>query len=215
VKVPFGENSRQKFQSLTSKTFFMTNPKRAKVLAGSLILIGAFGFLVAGGMKSNTLRAMPVGELMAETGEAPIGQRLRVVGFVGREPVRRVADNSAQNGGGKGSTQYFVVHDEDKKITVEYRDALPETFKAGLPVQVDGVYYASGKMRADRVLTKCPSKYQAEEVEKATSERAGENRADKNIENQAKSQKSPSAARLSPVESTPKATAAALPASNL
>ena len=150
----------------------MTNPKSAKMLVGSLVLIGAFGFLVVGGMKSNTLRAMPVGELMASADDAQIGQRLRVVGFVGDEPVRRVADRDAQKSGGKGSTQYFLVHDENKKITVEYRDALPETFKAGLPVQVDGVYYAPGKLRADRVLTKCPSKYQAEEVDKATDARA-------------------------------------------
>lgn len=142
------------------------------MLVGTAVLVGAFGFLVAGGMKSNTLRAMPVSELVASPNAAQIGQRLRVVGFVGQEPVRRVADSKTENGGGSGSTQYFVVHDEDKKITVEYRDALPETFKAGLPVQVDGVYYESGKLRADRVLTKCPSKYQAEEVEKATGERA-------------------------------------------
>jgi cytochrome c-type biogenesis protein CcmE len=150
----------------------MTNPKGAKMLVGTAVLVGAFGFLVAGGMKSNTLRAMPVSELMTSSNDAQIGQRLRVVGFVGQEPVRRVVDGNAESDGGKGSTQYFVVHDEDKKITVEYRDALPETFKAGLPVQVDGVYYAPGKLRADRVLTKCPSKYQAEEVEKATGERA-------------------------------------------
>lgn len=141
------------------------------MLVGTAVLVGAFGFLVAGGMKSNTLRAMPVSELVAKSDDAQIGQRLRVVGFVGDEPVRRIADSNMENGGGKGSTQYFLVHDENKKITVEYRDALPETFKAGLPVQVDGVYYAPGKLRADRVLTKCPSKYQAEEVEKATGER--------------------------------------------
>lgn len=152
----------------------MSTPRNAKLAVGSAILIGAFAFLVAGGMQSSTLRAMPVGELLASETQSQnhVGQRLRVVGFVGDEPVRRVTDSSAQNDGGTGSTQYFVVHDEKKKISVEYRDALPETFKAGLPVQVDGVYYAPGKLRADRVLTKCPSKYQAEEVEKATNERA-------------------------------------------
>lgn len=172
------------------------------MLLGSLVLIGAFGFLVAGGMKSNTLRAMPVGELMASPEQSQIGQRLRVVGFVGDEPVRRVADSKAQSGGGKGSTQYFLVHDKDKKITVEYRDALPETFKAGLPVQVDGVYYAPGKLRADRVLTKCPSKYQAEEVEKATGEREMGERAKTTNKTQAEK----NAAYLPRTGSTPGAT---------
>ena len=151
----------------------MSTPRNKKLLIGSSILLGAFGFLVAGGMQSSTLRAIPVGELLASPAVAQthVGQRLRVVGFVGDEPVRRVVDAQAQAAGGTGSTQHFMVHDEEKTISVEYRDALPETFKAGSPVQVDGVYYAPGKMRADRVLTKCPSKYQAEEVEKATAER--------------------------------------------
>jgi cytochrome c-type biogenesis protein CcmE len=180
----------------------MTNPKGAKMMIGTAVLVGAFGFLVAGGMKSNTLRAMPVSELLASPDKTPIGQRLRVVGFVGQEPVRRVVDGNTEGNGGKGSTQYFVVHDEDKKITVEYRDALPETFKAGLPVQVDGVYYAPVKLRADRVLTKCPSKYQAEEVEKATGERE-----------KTQSQKTTTSvpqAGSTPVGSTPTAAAAKL-----
>ena len=145
-------------------------PQRDKrFIFGPLILIGAFAFLLAGGMKSGTLRAIPVGELRAsqEVSQSHIGQRLRVVGFVGKEPVRRVVEGSTPSGGGAGSTQYFSVHDKDKIIAVEYRDMLPDTFKAGSPVQVDGVYYADGKLRADKVLTKCPSKYQAEEVEKA------------------------------------------------
>jgi cytochrome c-type biogenesis protein CcmE len=40
-------------------------------------------------------------------------------------------------------------------------------FKAGLPVQVEGVYTAPGELKADQVLTKCPSKYQAEEAQNA------------------------------------------------
>lgn len=166
----------------------MTTPRNKRLIFGSLLLLGAFGFLIAGGMKSSTLRAIPVGELLASPAQAQtlVGQRLRVVGFVGDEPVRREVDASTQTAGGAGSTQFFTVHENEKKIAVEYRDALPETFKPGSPVQVDGVYYAPGKLRADRVLTKCPSKYQAEEVEKATSKR------------QASTSSTPSASPLAP-----------------
>ena len=152
-------------------------PARDKrFIFGPLILLGAFAFLLVGGMQSSTLRAIPVGELRASqaSSQSHIGQRLRVVGFVGKEPVRREVDKSTPEGGA-GSTQYFSVHDKDKIIAVEYRDMLPDTFKAGSPVQVDGVYYADGKLRADKVLTKCPSKYQAEEVEKAGNKRSASN----------------------------------------
>ncbi|HEX8833634.1 MAG TPA: cytochrome c maturation protein CcmE, partial [Abditibacteriaceae bacterium] len=39
-------------------------------------------------------------------------------------------------------------------------DALPDTFRAGGPVQVDGTYAAPGSIEAEHVLTKCPSKYE-------------------------------------------------------
>ena len=149
-------------------------PARDKrFIFGPLILLGAFAFLLAGGMKSSTLRAIPVGELRASraSSQSHIGQRVRVVGFVGKEPVRRVVEKSTPGSGGAGSTQYFSVHDKNKIIAVEYRDMLPDTFKPGSPVQVDGVYYADGKLRADKVLTKCPSKYQAEEVKNADGKR--------------------------------------------
>lgn len=149
-----------------------TLPQKRFVIGGA-ILVGAFAFLLVTGMQSSTLRAIPVGELRASeaSSQSHIGQRLRVVGFVGKEPVRREVEKNATNSGGAGSTQYFTVHDKNKNIAVEYRDMLPDTFKAGSPVQVDGVYYAEGKLRADKVLTKCPSKYQAEEVEKADGKR--------------------------------------------
>lgn len=151
----------------------MKTAQNKRFLVGGVILVGAFAFLLASGMSSSTLRAIPVGELRASaaSSQSHVGQRLRVVGFVGNEPVRRVVEKSTSSSGGAGSTQYFTVHDKSKNIAVEYRDMLPDTFKPGSPVQVDGVYYAEGKLRADKVLTKCPSKYQAEEVKKADGKR--------------------------------------------
>lgn len=182
----------------------MSSPrnKNKKLVFGSVVLLGAFGLLVAGSMQTSTLRAIPVGELLTKEAQAQtlVGQRLRVVGFVGNEPVRRVVDSNSNADGGAGSTQYFIVHDKDKKITVEYRDALPETFKAGSPVQVDGVYYEPGKLRADRVLTKCPSKYQAEEVDKATSEM--KSKKDKPYEAKPSSEKYGEKPSLAPQKST-------------
>src|SRR5690606_2108842 len=93
--------SREIFLSTVIRQRTMSTPRNAKLAVGSAVLIGAFGFLVAGGMQSSTLRAMPVSELLSsETrSQTHVGQRLRVVGFVGDEPVRRVTDSSAQNDG--------------------------------------------------------------------------------------------------------------------
>ncbi len=128
---------------------------------GIVVISAAFAILVWSGMKSNTMRSIPVSELRASdaSGKPFIGQRLRVVGFVGKEPVRSVAEPSAS---GMIKVHHFMVEDKDKMVAVQYRDALPDTFRAGGPVQVDGVYTANGQMQADHVFTKCPSKYEAE-----------------------------------------------------
>lgn len=150
----------------------MKQPDKRRFAIGTIIVVAAFAFLIAGSLKSNTLQALPVGALRQadSTSTSHVGQRLRVRGFVSNEPVRRVTE--ASTSGGAGSIQYFDIVDKNQVVSVEYRDVLPETFKPGSPVQVDGLYYAPGKLRADRVLTKCPSKYQAEEVKKAETQTA-------------------------------------------
>jgi len=125
------------------------------------VILAAFAVLIVTSMKSNTMRSVPVSELRAAdvSGESFVGQRLRVVGFVGDGPVRSVTE---QTPSGARKVHRFAVVEKDKTLNVEYRDALPDTFRAGGPVQVDGVYAQSGMMRADHVFTKCPSKYEAE-----------------------------------------------------
>ena len=148
----------------------MKQPDKKRFAIGTVVVVAAIAFLIASGLKSNTLQAMPVGALRkADTSvKSHVGQRLRVRGFVSHKPLRRVVENGAPSqSGGVGSVQFFEIVDANQTLAIEYRDALPETFKPGSPVQADGVYYAPGKFRADHVLTKCPSKYQAEQVEGA------------------------------------------------
>lgn len=132
--------------------------RNSRWMIGTLVIVGAFGALVASSIGSNTLRAVPVSELRAadNTPHHFIGQRLRVVGFVGREPVRK---SPLQTPGGLVSVNHFGVNEKGASLIVEYPDALPDSFRAGGPVQVDGIYAAPGVVRAEHVLTKCPSKY--------------------------------------------------------
>lgn len=135
-----------------------------RYIAGITVILIAFGLLVMGSMSSNTLRAMPVDQLLSEKGEAMVGQRLRLAGFVGSDPVKKT---KSQTPHGTVEVKHFNVVYHDKVVAIEYQDALPDSFKPGAPVQVEGIYVATGEMKADQVLTKCPSKYEAEEAEKA------------------------------------------------
>ncbi len=137
---------------------------QSRYLFGSLAIAGALGFLVLSSVRSGTLQAVPVGTLRAPDHEAQyIGKRLRMVGFVG---AGKVVKSPQQTPNGVISLQKFAVIDGKNTVMVSYSDALPDTFRAGGPVQVDGIYTAPGQMSADHVLTKCPSKYQAEEAAK-------------------------------------------------
>ncbi|MEO6908078.1 MAG: cytochrome c maturation protein CcmE [Abditibacteriaceae bacterium] len=135
-----------------------------RYIAGISVILIAFALLVMGSMRSNTLRAMPVDQLVGADGQSMVGQRLRIAGFVGSAPVTKTDVQTPQ---GTHEIKHFNVVYHGKTVAVTFQDALPDMFKAGLPVQVEGVYTAPGKMKADQVLTKCPSKYQAEEAQNA------------------------------------------------
>ena len=137
-----------------------------KYIAGSALIVGALGFLVFSSLQAGTLKSIPVQDLRAADAKPTnfVGQRLRMVGFVGARPVTKKASQTAA---GVISTAHFDVVEGKTTVAVSYTDALPDTFRAGGPVQVDGIYVAPGVMKADHVLTKCPSKYQAGEGKEA------------------------------------------------
>jgi cytochrome c-type biogenesis protein CcmE len=131
---------------------------RSKSVIGSIIIVGSLVALVAGSTRSNSVSSISVSALRVadDTPHSFVGQTLRVVGTVTDGKVRRVSSETPQ---GVVNINYFSITENDKVLQVEYRDALPDTFRAGGPVQVDGRYTAPGKIVADHVFTKCPSKY--------------------------------------------------------
>ena len=132
-----------------------------KFLLGGAVIAGAFGALLLSSTESGTLRAVPVADLRKADGTAHsfVGQRLRAVGFVTRDPVKKIARHDAQ---GLVNVNYFAVDDKGAKVHVQFAEVLPNSFRLGGPVQIDGTYTAPGELHADRVLTKCPSKYDAD-----------------------------------------------------
>ena len=133
--------------------------KNARYAVGGTAIFAALGALVFTGMKSATMAAVPVDKVRRadNTSKSYVGQRLRLVGFVAHSPLRRQPVQTAE---GTVNVAHFQVEDKGQIVQVAFRDALPDAFRAGGPVQVDGRYVAPGKIEADHVLTKCPSKYE-------------------------------------------------------
>lgn len=83
------------------------------------------------------------------------GQTVRVAGFVA--PTGLARDDATQ-------TVRFIVTDTATSATptmaVVYKGIVPDAFKAGAQVVVEGTY-KNGTFLASTVLAKCPSKFQA------------------------------------------------------
>jgi cytochrome c-type biogenesis protein CcmE len=60
---------------------------------------------------------------------------------------------------------FTLVDDHARSMPVVYRGIKPANFKDAISIVAIGRYEA-GSIRADKLLVKCPSKYQGEEVER-------------------------------------------------
>ena len=54
----------------------------------------------------------------------------------------------------------FQVGDEKNIIPVVYKGVVPDTFKNGIEIVVEGVYTREGIFKASALFPKCPSKYE-------------------------------------------------------
>lgn len=118
----------------------------------ALVLLGAFGFLGFNAFKSASIYYLTPSDLLAK-GEEVYNDKVRLSGTVVRGTVDSHADNVFE---------FTVTDDEGAMIPVVYTGAVPDTFQEGANVVVEGRLTPHGVFKADRLLAKCPSKYEAQ-----------------------------------------------------
>lgn len=130
------------------------NSKSLYVAALAFFLLGV-GALMAFGLSENRIYFLNVAEALELPQEEQHSARL--FGTVSAEGL-------ALFQGGAGVK--FLLQDKDtagKTLWVVYRGAVPDAFKAGAEVIVEGVYKgAHAEFNAEKLMTQCPSKYQKE-----------------------------------------------------
>lgn len=57
----------------------------------------------------------------------------------------------------------FVIEDQGEQLSVRYAKELPDTFKDGSEVLVEGQYTDDGYFDARTLMAKCPSKYETDD----------------------------------------------------
>lgn len=124
--------------------------RQHKFLIGGFVLVAAFGFLIYQGIASTGMYYLTVREYKAMD-ETAAAQQVRLGG--------RVAEDSVVWEAGS-MTLRFVVEDLDggDRMPVVYRGVVPDSFKPGVEVVLEG-RSAAGVFEAKTLLTKCASKY--------------------------------------------------------
>lgn len=119
------------------------------ILAG-LAILGAVIYLVYANTQANAVYYLTVSELKHCT--TCTTQSVRVAGIVQQGSI--VRDDQKQ-------TISFVITQGGQSLPVIYSGVVPDIFRAGIEVVVEGHYTGQGPFQAQTLLAKCPSKFQA------------------------------------------------------
>jgi cytochrome c-type biogenesis protein CcmE len=128
------------------------------LLAGMAIL-GAVLYLVYANTQANAVYYMTVPELEHCTICAT--QSIRVAGYVQTGSIQR---------NDRSQSIAFVIEDSHQTLPVVYSGVVPDIFRAGVQVVVEGRYYkgtaGTQPFQAQTLLAKCPSKFQSTSTQK-------------------------------------------------
>lgn len=126
--------------------------KRLTLIIGALAVLGLAAGLMLFALRDNIVFFYTPSELA--TKQLAPGARLRIGGLV--------KEGSVVKGAGRDVT--FVVTDKTKDLDVAYTGLLPDLFREGQGVVVDGVLQPDGKFKADSVLAKHDERYMPKDV---------------------------------------------------
>jgi cytochrome c-type biogenesis protein CcmE len=126
--------------------------KRLAVIGVGLVILGLAAALVLVAFRDTIVFFYSPTEI-AEKGLGP-GARIRLGGLVEKGSVVR----------GEGTTVRFSVTDTAKSIPVSFTGVLPDLFREGQGVVVEGMLNEQGQFVADSVLAKHDETYMPREV---------------------------------------------------
>jgi len=133
-----------------------------KFIVAGLLIVGAVSYLMVSGIDDNMVYYYTLSELKEKKSDLA-GMGLRIHGHVSSGSIR--IDREASQ------VDFLVM---EKKTTntlpVTYQGIIPDTFKDGAEVVVEGAYHAGRHhFQATILMAKCPSKY--EEAQTASSDK--------------------------------------------
>jgi len=127
--------------------------QKKKFLIGGIIIFLAIGYLAYTGFQSSATYYYTINELLAQKNTLQ-SSNVRVTGQVAGDSIQTETATL---------TMKFTIVNGPASLPVIYKGAVPDTFKAGIDVVVEGRLESDGVFRASNILTFCPSKYEPAE----------------------------------------------------
>lgn len=120
---------------------------------GGAVILAVIAYLLITGTQNTFTYYYTVGELLADE-TAVADETIRVSGVVAAGSISRDKSNQRLR---------FLIADpvNDAVLPVTYEGIVPDIFKVGINVVVEGRYVPGGAFVAGALLAKCPSKYEA------------------------------------------------------
>jgi len=125
----------------------MTSLTKKLWIAG-VVLVGAVGYLAYAGAQQGWVYYVSVDQFTQDR-----QQQKHRVRLMGRVSADHLLLQSAQ------LRAAFDIESDSNRLPVEYKGTIPDLFKAGADVVVEGKLNSAGIFEADVLLTKCASKY--------------------------------------------------------
>jgi len=122
-----------------------------KTIIGVVLIGGAMAYFIHQAMQSSWAYYYSVDDFSARS-SAVKNHSLRIAGRVKQGSVVRDLQKMSLN---------FTLAGSENELMVHYEGSVPDNFAEGREVVVEGRLDTTGIFQADRLMTKCESKYKA------------------------------------------------------
>lgn len=128
----------------------MKKRKKYKAIMISAVILVVIGYLIYTGLRDTMVFYLTVSEVMAKSPQ-DLTDTQKVGGTVTAESVQWDP---------KTLKLSFKLEDQQANLIVNYSGVVPDSFKPGTEVIVEGTYRGDGSFWATTIMPKCASKYE-------------------------------------------------------
>ncbi len=137
--------------------------KQTKVFVGVGIILAAIGFLMFSAFSGNQMYFFTVDEVLAKSKTQNLtGKPIRIQGAIVQESVEFDIR--------KPLLKFRIKGESGETVLVEYAGVRPDNMTEATSAIVEGKLNTQGTLIASKVMMQCPTKYEAEDGKKGSSQ---------------------------------------------